>query len=136
MASFCHHGAARRRGRREASPTPRPPLPHARSRALVPMPLQASDIERIASLARLRLDATEQAAMLDQINAFFTEVVEPMRAVDTAGVEPLAHPLAVLRDMPLRLRDDVAREPRLRDEALANAPAAQHGMFIVPRVVE
>ncbi len=102
----------------------------------MPMTLQASDIERIASLARLRLDAPEQAAMLDQINAFFTEVVEPMRAVDTRGVEPLAHPLAVLREMPLRLRDDVAHQPHLREDALANAPAAQQGMFIVPRVVE
>lgn len=100
------------------------------------MPLQPSDIERIASLARLRLDAAEQAAMLDQINTFFTDVVEPMRAVDTDGVQPLAHPLAVLRDMPLRLRDDAAREPGLRDAALRNAPAAQDGLFIVPRVVE
>ncbi len=100
------------------------------------MPLQPSDIQRIANLARLRLDAAEQAAMLDQINAFFTEVVEPMRGVDTTGVEPLAHPLAVLRDMPLRLRDDAAREPALRDAALRNAPAAQDGLFIVPRVVE
>ncbi|MDE2119333.1 MAG: Asp-tRNA(Asn)/Glu-tRNA(Gln) amidotransferase subunit GatC [Betaproteobacteria bacterium] len=100
------------------------------------MPLQPSDIERIATLARLRLDAAEQAAMLEQINAFFTEVVEPMRAVDTSGVQPLAHPLAVLRDMPLRLREDAPREPQLREAALRNAPAAQDGLFIVPRVVE
>ena len=102
------------------------------------MPLQPSDIQRIASLARLRLDAAEQAAMLEQINAFFTEVVEPMRAVDTSGVEPLAHPLAVLEELPLRLRDDAAQapEPALRETALSNAAAAQDGMFIVPRVVE
>lgn len=102
------------------------------------MPLQPSDIQRIASLARLNLDAAEQAAMLEQINAFFTEVVEPMRAVDTSGVEPLAHPLAVLHEMPLRLREDEARAPeaRLREAALSNAAAAQDGMFIVPRVVE
>ncbi len=102
------------------------------------MPLQHSDIQRIASLARLRLDAAEQAAMLEQINAFFTEVVEPMRAVDTSGVQPLAHPLAVLDELPLRLRDDAAHapEPGLRETALSNAAAAQDGMFIVPRVVE
>lgn len=102
------------------------------------MPLQPRDIQRIASLARLRLDEAEQAAMLEQINAFFTEVVEPMRAVDTTGVQPLAHPLAVLRELPLRLRDDAAHEPQpsLRERALANSAAAQDGMFIVPRVVE
>ena len=102
------------------------------------MPLQSSDIQRIASLARLRLDTAEQAEMLEQINAFFTQVVEPMRAVDTSGVEPLAHPLAVLGELPLRLREDAARAPeaRLREAALSNAAAAQDGMFIVPRVVE
>ncbi|OIQ92657.1 glutamyl-tRNA(Gln) amidotransferase subunit C [mine drainage metagenome] len=99
------------------------------------MPLQASDIDRIADLARLRLSAAERDAMLDQINAFFT-IVERMRAVDTDGVEPLAHPLSSVREQPLPLRDDVAREPQLRDAALANAPAAQGGLFIVPRVVE
>ena len=102
------------------------------------MPLQSSDIQRIASLARLRLDTAEQAEMLEQINAFFTQVVEPMRAVDTSGVEPLAHPLAVLGELPLRLREDAARAPeaRLREAALSNAATAQDGMFIVPRVVE
>ena len=134
---------ARRRLLPRPSPRPVPrllpisePVP-VRARAPAPvMPLQPSDIERIASLARLRLDAAEQAAMLEQINAFFTQVVEPMRAVDTDGVQPLAHPLAVLRDMPLRLREDQPREPALRDAALRNAPAAQDGLFIVPRVVE
>ena len=99
------------------------------------MPLQPSDIDRIADLARLRLSAPERDAMLDQINAFFT-IVERMRAVDTRGVEPLAHPLSSLREQPLPLRDDVARTPAIRDAALANAPAAQGGLFIVPRVIE
>jgi len=112
--------------------------PNAADASEPAMPLQPSDIQRIASLARLNLDAAEQAAMLEQINAFFTEVVEPMRAVDTSGVEPLAHPLAVLHEMPLRLREDEARPPeaRLREAALSNAAAAQDGLFIVPRVVE
>lgn len=128
-------GAGRERHRVLAILVPIPVPVRACAPAPV-MPLQPSDIERIATLARLRLDATEQAAMLEQINAFFTEVVEPMRAVDTSGVQPLAHPLAVLRDMPLRLREDAPREPQLREAALRNAPAAQDGLFIVPRVVE
>jgi len=99
------------------------------------MPLQPSDIERIASLARLRLSDAERGEMLNQINAFF-DVVERMRAVDTTGVEPLAHPLSAVVDLPLRLREDAPRQPGIRVQALANAPAAQDGMFIVPRVVE
>ena len=99
------------------------------------MPLQTSDIDRIAELARLRLSEAERDAMLRQINAFFT-IVERMRAVDTSGVEPLAHPLSALREQPLPLRDDVARKPDIRAAALANAPSARDGLFLVPRVVE
>ena len=99
------------------------------------MPLQDRDIDRIAELARLRLSDAERDAMLKQINAFFT-IVERMRAVDTRGVEPLAHPLSALREQPLPLRDDVARQPTLRDAVLAGAPAERDGLFLVPRVVE
>jgi aspartyl-tRNA(Asn)/glutamyl-tRNA(Gln) amidotransferase subunit C len=38
-----------------------------------------------------------------------------MQAVDTQGVEPLAHPVAAIQDVQLRLRDDVASEPNQRD---------------------
>ena len=99
------------------------------------MPLQPSDIDRIATLARLRLSRAEQTSMLTQINDFFA-IVERMRAVDTTGVQPLAHPLSAVMDLPLRLRDDIAMQPALREAALANAPAAQDGLFVVPRVLE
>ncbi len=99
------------------------------------MSLQHSDLDRIASLARLRLSPEERASMLDQINDFFA-IVERMRAVDTAGIEPLAHPLSATMDLPLRLRQDIPAEPGIRDAALANAPASQDGLFVVPRVVE
>ncbi|OIQ85908.1 glutamyl-tRNA(Gln) amidotransferase subunit C [mine drainage metagenome] len=99
------------------------------------MSLQHSDLDRIASLARLRLSPEEQTSMLAQINDFFA-IVERMRAVDTTGVEPLAHPLSATMDLPLRLRQDIPAAPGIRDAALANAPAAQEGLFIVPRVLE
>lgn len=99
------------------------------------MPLQPSDIDRIATLARLRLSSAEQTSMLAQINDFFA-IVARMRAVDTTGVEPLAHPLSAAMELPLRLRDDLAVQPDILAIALANAPAAQDGMFIVPRVLE
>ena len=99
------------------------------------MPLQSSDIDRIASLARLRLSPEEQASMLAQINDFFA-IVERMRAVNTNGIEPLAHPLSAVMDLPLRLRGDNPVTPHVYDAALASAPATQDGLFVVPRVVE
>ena len=70
------------------------------------MSLNASEIQRIANLARLALTPDQSERMLTQINSFF-EIVEQMRAVDTTGIEPLAHPVAVMQDIALRLREDI-----------------------------
>ena len=99
------------------------------------MSLSASDIARIASLARLKLAPDESARMLGQINGFF-DLVERMRAVDTAGIEPLAHPVATIEDVALRLRDDVASEPNQREANQRSAPAVERGLFLVPKVIE
>jgi aspartyl-tRNA(Asn)/glutamyl-tRNA(Gln) amidotransferase subunit C len=99
------------------------------------MSLSASDIARIASLARLQLASDESERMLSQINGFF-DLVERMRSVDTAGVEPLAHPVAAIEDVTLRLRDDVVSEPDNREANQKSAPAVEAGFFLVPKVIE
>ncbi|RTQ32501.1 Asp-tRNA(Asn)/Glu-tRNA(Gln) amidotransferase subunit GatC [Variovorax sp. NFACC27] len=99
------------------------------------MSLSASDIARIASLARLQLAPDESERMLSQINGFF-DLVERMRSVDTAGVEPLAHPVAAIEDITLRLRDDVVSEPDNREANQKSAPAVEAGLFLVPKVIE
>lgn len=99
------------------------------------MSLTPQDIGRIAQLARLELSAEEGERMLTQLNGFF-DIVEAMRAVDTTGVEPLAHPLAAVQDVQLRLRPDVASEPDQREANQRNAPAVEDGLFLVPKVIE
>ena len=99
------------------------------------MSLTSSDIARIANLARLDLPPAEAARLLTQINGFF-DIVEKMRAVDTTGVEPLAHPVAAIQDIALRLREDLVSEPNDRDANQQNAPALEHGLFLVPKVIE
>ncbi len=99
------------------------------------MSLTSSDIARIASLARLQLAPDESERMLGQINGFFN-LVETMRSVDTAGVEPLAHPVAAVEDITLRLRDDIASEPNDREANQKSAPAVDMGLFLVPKVIE
>ena len=99
------------------------------------MALTSQDIARIANLARLELTSTESERMLTQINGFF-DVVEKMRAVDTAGVEPLSHPLAAVQDVALRLREDVASESNQREANQRSAPAVERGLFLVPKVIE
>jgi len=99
------------------------------------MSLTSTDIARIASLARLQLAADESERMLGQINGFF-DLVERMRAVDTVGVEPLAHPVAAIEDITLRLAEDVVTEPDNREANQRSAPAVENGLFLVPKVIE
>lgn len=99
------------------------------------MSLTSFDIGRIAKLARLELSAPQSARMLDQLNGFF-DIVEQMNAVDTNGVEPLAHPTAVIDPVSLRLRPDLASEPNQREANQKSAPAVERGLFLVPRVIE
>ena len=99
------------------------------------MSLTFSDIARIAQLARLELGSDESARLQAQLNAFFG-TVKAMRAVNTSGVEPLAHPVVILSDVALRLRDDTATEPNQRENNQRNAPAVERGLFLVPKVIE
>ena len=99
------------------------------------MSLTSQDIDRIAHLARLEFLPEESVRMLGQINGFF-DIVEQMRAVDTTGVEPLAHPVATIQQIVLRLRDDIASEPNQREANQRSAPAVERGLFLVPKVIE
>lgn len=99
------------------------------------MALTSDDVGRIAQLARLELRDDEAAAMLTQLNEFFA-IVEKMRAVDTSGVEPLSTPLSAINDVTLRLRDDAVTEGDAREANMANAPARDGGLFLVPKVIE
>ena len=99
------------------------------------MSLTSQDIERIANLARLQLQPNEAEHMREQINGFFS-IVEAMQAVDTTGVQPMAHPVAAIQDVQLRLRADVVSEPNNREANQQSAPAVERGLFLVPKVIE
>lgn len=95
------------------------------------MPLTLQDVDRIAHLARIEITPEEAARTLAQLNDILA-MVERMQAVDTSGVEPMAHPLGGSQ----RLRDDSVDPPADRAANLANAPAQEAGLFLVPKVIE
>lgn len=99
------------------------------------MALTPDDVNRIAHLARLELRGDEPAAMLAQLNGFFS-IVERMSAVDTSGVEPLYTPLSAVAAVELRLRDDVVTESDEREANQRSAPAVEDGLYLVPKVIE
>lgn len=99
------------------------------------MALDSKDVSRIANLARLELQPAEEAAMLQQLNGFFS-IVEQMSAVDTSGIEPLYTPLSAVQEVALRLRDDVVTETDGRAANQRSAPAVEDGLYLVPKVIE
>jgi aspartyl-tRNA(Asn)/glutamyl-tRNA(Gln) amidotransferase subunit C len=100
------------------------------------MSVDTATVARIAALARIKLSEGEVAAMVPELNGILAWV-EQLREVDVTGVEPMT---AVIPNK-LRLREDTVNADPLtggdrREEVLANAPAAQHGFFGVPKVIE
>lgn len=99
------------------------------------MELQPEDLRRLARLARIAVSADEVSTLQSQLNGIFG-LIDQLQAVDTQGVEPLAHPLDVVTPLSQRLREDEATEGNRRDANMANAPAAESGLFLVPKVIE
>jgi aspartyl-tRNA(Asn)/glutamyl-tRNA(Gln) amidotransferase subunit C len=101
-----------------------------------PMPLELSDVKRLATLAQLDIDDQQSARTLDKLNGIF-DLVERMKAVDTTGVLPLSQPMAAYQDIvALRLRDDAVTEADRRDEYQKPAPAVRDGLYLVPKVID
>ena len=92
------------------------------------MSLTLNDIARLSKLAQLELNEQQSADALDKLNSIFS-LVEQMKAIDTTGVSPLQHPIAVWRD-------DVVSEANHRDDYQKPAPAVQDGLYLVPKVIE
>jgi aspartyl-tRNA(Asn)/glutamyl-tRNA(Gln) amidotransferase subunit C len=95
------------------------------------MPIDRQEVSRIARLARLQITEAEAQVYAETLSRILG-LIEQMNAVDTAGVEPMAHPT----DMPLRLREDAVTETDQRDKFQALAPAAEAGLYLVPKVIE
>jgi len=98
---------------------------------VIPMSLGRAQVEKIAHLARLRLEETEVADYAGQLSSIL-DMVQRMNAVDTEGVPPLAHPL----DATQRMRADRVTEESQRERLQAGAPLVQDGLYLVPRVIE
>ncbi|HEX8525836.1 Asp-tRNA(Asn)/Glu-tRNA(Gln) amidotransferase subunit GatC [Allosphingosinicella sp.] len=95
------------------------------------MTVDAATVRHIARLARIAVSDEEVEALAPELNNILGWV-EQLQEVDVSGIEPMT---AVIPNS-LRLREDEVTEGDIREDVLANAPAAEHGFFAVPKVIE
>jgi aspartyl-tRNA(Asn)/glutamyl-tRNA(Gln) amidotransferase subunit C len=93
--------------------------------------LSLAEVRAIADLARIEVSETDAAALQQQLNGIFG-MIEQMSAVDTTGVEPMAHAMEVSQ----RLREDRVTETDRHALYQASAPQVEDGLYLVPRVIE
>jgi aspartyl-tRNA(Asn)/glutamyl-tRNA(Gln) amidotransferase subunit C len=95
------------------------------------MALTLDDVRRIAELARIEVTAQEVADVHAKLASIFG-LIDALQAIDTSGIEPMAHAL----DVSAPLRDDVVSEPDRHELFQRAAPAVEDDLYLVPRVVE
>ncbi len=90
-------------------------------------PLTRDDVAAVAKLALLDLDDAELDTYTEQLAAIL-EHAEDVEALDIDDVVPTRHPYPLVNVF----RADVPEPFDRRDDVLANAPAAEDGLFRVP----
>ena len=93
--------------------------------------LSHEEVLRIARLARIEVGDSDVEALRAELNGILG-LIDQMRAVDTAGIEPMSHPQAQAQ----RLREDRVSEPDQRDRFQAVAPQVEDGLYLVPKVID
>ena len=111
------------------------------------MSISSDDVEKIARLARIRIDGSAVADVSQRLGNILA-MADRLQAVNTEGVAPMANPLELTLRLSAedkttqRLRADVVTEPAgtaaaaARDAFLAIAPSSAQGLYLVPKVIE
>ena len=98
------------------------------------MPINESDIEKIAQLAHLEIKSEELKVFAPQIAEIVT-YVEQLSGVDTSNVEPAIGGLTLEGAATDSAREDVVTPSLGQKVALAEAPEAASGHFRVPKIL-
>ncbi len=99
------------------------------------MSLTLEQVQRIAHLARIAVSPEEIQGVMERLNRVLV-LIDQLQSVDTTGIEPMAHALDAETGVVQRRRADAVTEPDRRDQFQARAPAAEAGLYLVPKVIE
>jgi aspartyl-tRNA(Asn)/glutamyl-tRNA(Gln) amidotransferase subunit C len=94
------------------------------------MKITKQEILHVANLARLEIDAASIGKFAEQIGNIL-EYVDQLRQVDTSGIQPTSHTLALTN----AFREDAETKHLERATSLSNAPEQEDGNFLVPKII-
>jgi len=94
------------------------------------MRITLDEAAHVAHLARLSFSEEELQQYTGHLNAIL-EYVAQLQQVNTDGVEPMSHPLAIANVF----RQDEMLSSLANENALANAPQKDDGAFVVPKII-
>ncbi|MGH7963105.1 MAG: Asp-tRNA(Asn)/Glu-tRNA(Gln) amidotransferase subunit GatC [Candidatus Binatia bacterium] len=95
------------------------------------MRISQEEVRRVAQLARLELTAEEETDLIAHLDKVLT-YMEKLNELNTEGVEPTAHAVAV----PSPLREDRVTNQADTDTLLQNAPAREADFLQVPKIID
>lgn len=95
------------------------------------MSFNSHNLQQLAHLARIGLSETELSSIGSELEKIL-EFVDQLQEADVSAVPPMSHPL----DLVQRLRPDRVTEKPEPELFQRNAPAAEQGLYLVPKVLE
>lgn len=95
------------------------------------MAIDQETVKRVAFLSRLKIEDDKIQATENEFNKILNWV-EQLNEVNTDNVEPLVS----VNESYITCREDKVTEGNQAQAVLANAPQAEYGYFVVPKVVE
>ena len=95
------------------------------------MSLDKATLERVAYLARIKINNSEIDKMTEELNNIM-KWIEELNEVDISDVEPMTG----VSNMTLREREDKVTDGGYQDKIVSNAPEKIDNSFTVPKVIE
>ena len=95
------------------------------------MKISKDEVLHVADLARLDIDKGSIDNFADQLGNIL-EYIETLNSVDTKDVPATFHAISITN----AFREDEEEGHLDNERALANAPEADEGSFIVPKIIE
>jgi len=95
------------------------------------MIIDKQTVEKVASLARIKVEEQEVGVLVTEMNKILT-FMEKLNELDTSNVEPLVYMNKEVNVW----REDVVKQEITVEEGLKNAAVHNESYFMVPKIIE